>query len=82
MGKQNSIDKLKRGKISPRECYSLLKSLGYKVNNKGKTSGSRILFIHDTADPLWLHYAHGGRDLMYIDECKVIVKTLKKGGLI
>ncbi len=82
MGKKNSIEKLKRGKISPRECYSLLESLGYEKVNKGKTSGSRVLFRHNTAEPLWLHYAHGGRDLMYIDECKVIVNTLKKGGLI
>lgn len=81
MGKQNSIDKLKRGKISPRECYSLLESLGYKRNNKGKTSGSRILFTHNTAESIWLHFAHK-RDLMYKKECETIVKILERGGLI
>lgn len=81
MGKQNSIDKLKRGKISPRECYSLLESLGYKRNNKGKTSGSRIVFIHDTAESILLHVAHK-RDLMYKKECEKIVNILENGGLI
>ena len=81
MGNQNSINKLKRGKISPRECYSLLESLGYRRNNKGKTSGSRVLFVHDTAEPILLHIAHK-RDLMYKKECEKIVKILEKGGLI
>lgn len=81
MGRQNSIDKLKRGKISPRECYSLLKSLGYRESNKGKTSESRILFTHDTADSISLHRAHK-RDLMYRGECEDILKILECGGLI
>ena len=82
MGNRNSIEKLKRGKISPRECYSLLESLGYRKSNKGKTSGSRVSFTHSTADSISLHNAHSKRDLMYIDECKMILKTLKKGGLV
>lgn len=81
MGRENSVKKLKRGKISPRECYSLLESLGYRKSNKGKTSGSRIIYEHEFSESILLHIAHN-RDLMYKPECKKIVKTLEKGGLI
>lgn len=75
------IEKLKAYKITPRECYALLKILGYKENNKGKTSGSRIAYTHDNSKTIILHKAHG-RDLMYRKECENIIKILEDGGLI
>jgi len=36
----------------------LLSTLGYKEIQAGKTSGSRIRFVHDNFDPIILHKPH------------------------
>lgn len=75
------LEQLKNKKISPKNYYKLLTELGYKEFNKGKTSGSARLYIHDTLDPLSLHKAHN-RDFMHKYECIELIKILKRGGII
>ncbi len=42
------------------EMYRLLVILGYEPNNKGKTSGSRVVFKGDGKRPIMLHKPHPG----------------------
>ena len=46
------------------EAESLLKTLGYKRLNKGKTSGSRVMFVNEsTGSKIRLHKPHPGNIL-------------------
>ena len=64
----NKLDKAKsRLKSEPRdytfsEAKSLLQSLGYFEYNKGKTSGSRVMFIKGDVKIL-LHKPHPGNEM-------------------
>ena len=40
------------------EAERILKNLGYTKSNKGKTSGSRVLFYKDGAGPVFMHRPH------------------------
>lgn len=42
------------------EMCRLLVSLGYAPGNKGKTSGSRMIFTSDGKKPIMLHRPHPG----------------------
>jgi hypothetical protein len=61
MGK---IDKLKERFLSKPKDFSwgelsrLLGDLGYRETQSGKTSGSRVKFIHDDFAPISLHKPH------------------------
>ena len=80
--KDKLLEKLKNKKISPREFYALLKLLGYKENNKGKTSGSSIIFEHEYLPNIMLHKAHNGRDFVHKYECINLLNILKSEGII
>ncbi len=59
------------------EAKSLLGKLGYEEKNKGKTSGSRVAFVHmETQRIICLHKPHPGNTLkMYaIDELIVALE--------
>ena len=45
------------------EAERLLNSFGYVKSNKGKTSGSRVLFYKDNKIPVFLHRPHPGNEL-------------------
>ena len=46
------------------ELTSLLIALGYKISNKGKTSGSRVSFVHSiTGHIIALHKPHPANTL-------------------
>lgn len=46
------------------ELTTLLKRLGYRVSNKGATSGSRIAFINDeTKDIIRIHRPHPKKEV-------------------
>lgn len=46
------------------EIRKLLKDLGYVESNQGKTSGSRVAFIHvETRHIIRLHKPHPGNEL-------------------
>ena len=42
------------------EVCRMLTFLGYSLRNKGKTSGSRVIFLCDGRKPLMLHNPHPG----------------------
>lgn len=64
------------------ELLSILNHFGYEENRKGKTSGSRVMFIHkETKFPIRLHRPHPKPILKeYI--IKQIIEELKKENFI
>jgi len=66
------------------ELTVILKRLGFESFNKGKTSGSRLIFINQengTKDIIQLHRPHPGNE---IDSgaLKDVITCLKDGGYI
>lgn len=45
------------------ETVTLLKLLGYRLSNKGKTSGSRVRFISDKNADIMFHKPHPEKEL-------------------
>lgn len=61
MTKQNKlIDRFlkKPTDFSWQELEKLLSNFGYRLNNSGKTSGSRVRFVHSKYPPIILHKPH------------------------
>ena len=66
MGKKDKlIQKLKLAQngFSYDEAVNLLCSLGYEVSNKGKTSGSRVVFKCKDRASIYLHKPHPQKEL-------------------
>lgn len=63
------------------EMSRLLISLGYAPGNKGKTSGSRVIFKGEGKMPIMLHKPHPGNIIKeYV--MKQVYDYLKNDGLI
>jgi len=62
------------------EAEALLLSLGFVKSNKGKTSGSRVLFERDGL-PVDMHRPHPGNELKGYQVLKML-KLLEKEGLV
>ena len=63
------------------EAETLLNYLGYKRNNKGKTSGSRIEFVKNGTNIIQLHKPHPGNILKGY-QIKQLIEILVKEDLI
>ena len=63
------------------ELKTLLCSLGYEEYNAGKTSGSRVRFIHEKHSDIMLHKPHPRPELKGY-QIKQIIEQLKKEGLL
>jgi hypothetical protein len=63
------------------EIERLLILFGYEKSNKGKTSGSRVMFKKDGSAPILLHKPHPGNILKYY-ALKQVYDILKNEGLI
>lgn len=63
------------------ELETLLSHLGYEKLNKGKTSGSRVLFKYSDGSPIMVHKPHSG-NIVKQYALKQILEELKKKGLI
>ena len=63
------------------EMQRLLESYGYEKGNKGKTSGSRIIFKNGDKRPIMLHKPHPG-NIVKRYAMKQVYNDLKKAGLI
>ncbi len=62
------------------ECSSLLTSLGYRIYNKGRTSGSRVRFFRESDQHVIdLHKPHPG-DIMKPYAVKLVRDRLKEYG--
>lgn len=83
MGKKEKL--VNRLKSMPKdftfdELQTLLEILGYEVNNKGKTSGSRVKFIKENS-VIILHKPHPRKELLEY-QLKQIIEKLQEEDLI
>jgi hypothetical protein len=81
--KEKLIEKLKaRPKtFSFDDAESLLRYFSYRRSNKGKTSGSRVMFISEEHPPIMLHKPHPRKELLEY-QIKQLTEILKEEGLI
>ncbi len=63
------------------EVQRLLEGYGYEHSNKGKTSGSRIIFKNKDKRPIMLHKPHPG-NIVKVYALKQILEELKIAGYI
>ena len=84
MGQKEKL--INRLKTLPRdftfeEAETLLKYLEYLRSNKGKTSGSRVMFTRDGYPPILLHEPHPQKELK-LYQVKQLVEMLEEEDLI
>lgn len=63
------------------EVETLLRYLTYLRSNKGKTSGSRVMFTSDAHPPILLHKPHPRKELLEY-QVKQLIEILEQEGLI
>jgi hypothetical protein len=64
------------------ELTTLLRKYGYKQSNKGKTSGSRVVFDSETISAsLDLHKPHP-KPILHLYQMKVVLDFLKRTGIL
>jgi hypothetical protein len=63
------------------EADTLIRSFEYRLSNKGKTSGSRVMYINEQGGKLFMHKPHPDSTLKsyQIDD---LIDALKKEGLL
>lgn len=84
MGKKEKL--IMRLRSKPRdftfeEAESLLNYFDYARSNKGKTSGSRVMFTSSAHAPILLHKPHPRKELLEY-QVKQLVEILEQEGLI
>ena len=84
MGQKEKL--IKRLKEKPRdftfdEAETLLGYLSYRRSNKGKTSGSRVMFVSDHHAPILLHKPHPRKELLEY-QVRQLLETLEQEGLL
>ncbi|MDO5445831.1 MAG: type II toxin-antitoxin system HicA family toxin [Eubacteriales bacterium] len=63
------------------EAETLLKYLEYIRSNKGKTSGSRVMFYRDGFPPILLHRPHPQKELKPY-QVRQLLEMLEQEGLL
>lgn len=63
------------------EAETLLRFLSYHRSNKGKTSGSRVVFISDNHPPILMHKPHPRKELLAY-QVKQLLEILEQEGLL
>lgn len=63
------------------EVVRLLSGFGYIQKDKGKTSGSRVIFVHEKCPPILLHKPHPRKELL-VYQVRQLVDFLQGEGLI
>ena len=84
MGQKEKL--IERLKSKPRDftfddAETLLGFFSYHRSNKGKTSGSRVMFISKDYAPILLHKPHPRKELQDY-QVKQLIEILKQEGLI
>lgn len=84
MGKKDKL--MKRLKSRPKdftfeEAETLLKYLEYERYDKGKTSGSRVIFKSNEHPSIMLHKPHPNNELKSY-QIKQLIETLEQEGLV
>jgi len=63
------------------EAETLLKYLSYTRSDKGRTSGSRVMFTSEEHAPILLHKPHPRKELLAY-QVRQLVDVLEQEGLI
>ena len=63
------------------EAARLLNLFGYRIGNKGKTSGSRVMFIDKHNRKILLHRPHPGNILKKYALESIIEKLIRNGDI-
>lgn len=63
------------------EAETLLNYFGYQRSDKGKTSGSRIIFVRNKHASILLHKPHPRKELLEY-QIKQVIAVLKQEGLL
>ena len=81
--KEKLIERLKKQPkdFTLNEVERLLTLLGYVKSNKGKTSGSRILFYKSDKIPLFLHKPHPRKELKAYSVKQLLTELIKNGDI-
>lgn len=84
MGKKDKL--IKRLKSKPKdftfeEAECLLGYLDYTRSDKGRTSGSRVIFISEKHADILLHKPHPRKELLEY-QVKQLIEVLEQEGLI
>lgn len=84
VGKKDKL--IKKLKSKPKdftfeEAETLLGYLTYSRSNKGKTSGSRVMFVSESYAPILLHKPHPRKELLDY-QVKQLLEMLEQEGLI
>ena len=79
--KLNSLLKALPRDMTFDEIETLLRFLEYTRTNKGKTSGSRVMFTSNAHPPIMLHKPHPRKELLQY-QIKQLIDILEQEGLI
>lgn len=84
MGQKEKL--IKKLKSKPKdmtfeEAETLLKYLAYTRSDKGRTSGSRVMFTNNEHAPILLHKPHPRKELLAY-QVKQLAEILEQEGLI
>ena len=81
--KEKLIEKLKSKSRSFTfdDAVRLLGFLTYAMSNKGRTSGSRVIFISEKYPPILMHKPHPQKELQEY-QVKQLIEILGQEGLI
>lgn len=63
------------------DAEALLRYFSYTRSNKGRTSGSRVMFVSEEYAPILLHKPHPRKELLEY-QVKQLIEVLEKEGLI
>lgn len=63
------------------DAETLLGYLSYKRSNKGRTSGSRVMFVSEEHPPILMHKPHPRKELLAY-QVRQLVETLEQEGLL
>lgn len=63
------------------EMERLLSIFGYEKSNKGKTSGSRVIYRNENKRPIMLHKPHPG-NIIKVYAMKQVLDELKEAGFL
>lgn len=84
MGQKEKL--IQRLKTKPKdftfdEAETLLRYLNFVRSNKGKTSGSRVMFVSESHESILLHKPHPQKELKAY-QLKQLIEVLEQEGLI
>ena len=81
--KEKLVDRLKSQPkdFTFEEAERLLTLFGYTKSNKGKTSGSRVMFIDEQKRKILLHKPHPGNVLKTYALKDIIEKLIRNGNI-